>query len=123
MSWLYAFGWLPVPVFYARRLFGMGGIAWGLVFIVIRSDFRDNRGKHEHELEHIEQAYRGLLVVYALRYLCSRSYRFHAEVAAYKREIATYPAGTSIDFAVRALVNEYGLQVSEDDARRALLAP
>jgi hypothetical protein len=118
MKILYAFGWLPAPVFYLESLGGWGGLAVGPI-IFITEKYRDDQGLHLHELEHVEQAWRGLLVVHGLRYRFQRSYRLRAEVAAYRRQIAAKPQA-SIDYAVRALAHKYDLRITEGEARRYL---
>ncbi|MDP1907312.1 MAG: hypothetical protein Q8K85_03350 [Hyphomicrobium sp.] len=120
MRWVRAFGWLPVPVFYVRGLFA-GGFA-PLVLILIDEKYRADEGLHQHELEHIEQAYRLLLLPHALLYVLFRRYRLRSEVAAYRRQIAAYGAGASIEFAVRHLVEGYRLGITAEEARALLAA-
>ena len=115
MTWRKGFGWIPVPVIYVSDLF-TGGFA-PLVLIMIDEKYRSDEGLHVHELEHIEQAYRLLLLPHALLYFLSRRYRLWSEVAAYRRQIAFYGASASIEFAVRHLVERYRLGITEDEAR------
>lgn len=125
MSWLRAFGWWPVPVFYLPWLFGKGGIAWGLVFVVIRSDLRNDSGVHLHELEHVEQAYRGWLLIHALRYVFSRSYRARAEAAAYHVQVCTYPTHQQeavTRWAADRMVADYGLAIDHGQAMKLIAA-
>jgi hypothetical protein len=127
MKLVFAFGWWPVPVFYLPRLWGtVGGFA-PLLCILLLEKYRDtsqvdNRAILEHELEHIEQTLKGLLIVHALLYLLVPRYRLWAEVRAYRRQIACYPAGTPVDFAARALATKYRLKISEEGARSLLSA-
>lgn len=119
MTWLRAFGWLPVPVFYVKDLGGFGGKSYGL-FVLILEAYRNDRGLHVHELAHVEQALLGLLVFHALLYKFSRGYRLWAEVEAYRRQIAAYGPGASIEFAVRFLTWKYDLRIAEEKARALL---
>lgn len=125
MKWLKAFGWIPVPVFYTENMDEkFGGMMRIIVIpmIFIRPKYRDtDLGIHMHELEHAEQAWRHLLLFHALLYWLSDRYRLWAEVVAYRRQIACYPEGTSIDFAVNALTSKYDLDVTVERARNLLL--
>jgi len=120
VRWLFAFGWIPVPVFYVRWLpFGAGGVSW-IVAIFILEKYRADEGLHQHELTHARQAWRLLLVGHALLYLFYAPYRQWAEVEAYRVQIAVYGPGRSIDFAVKALATKYQLGISEDGASALL---
>jgi hypothetical protein len=44
----------------------------------------------------------------------------NVEVAAYKKQIAFYGPGHSIDFAVKCLMDDYGLSLTEQQARDLL---
>jgi hypothetical protein len=118
---LRAFGWLPIPVFYVEDLGGFAGKGFGF-WILVLEQYRTDRGLHEHELEHCEQALLTLLVGHKLLYWLSRRYRLLAEVQAYRRQIAAYGAGASIEFAVQFLATRYDLQITEAEARRLLTA-
>lgn len=121
MKWLWAFGWIPVPVFYTDLIEPWGGKQI-LFFILLRPKYKGlDAGIHMHELEHVEQAWRLLLIFHSLAYLLIRKYRLWAEVKAYRRQIAVYGPEASIEFAVSALANKYNLGITEDEAR-ALLA-
>lgn len=120
MAMLFAFGWVPVPVFYVPWLpFKAGGIGL-LVCILLLERHRADAALHEHELEHVEQAWRGLLVIHGVLYLVWPPYRLWAEVCAYRRQIARMGPGASIDFAVKLLTTRYRLRLTEAEARRYL---
>lgn len=125
MSWLFAFGWLPVPVIYVGWLpFKAEGFT-PLVLVLIVHARRGDRGLHQHELEHAEQAWRGLLLVHALLYLLWPRYRLRAELAAYRRQIRYLRAAGSavnVGFFARRLVTHYRLRITEDQARELLTA-
>lgn len=115
MRWLKAFGWLPTPVFYTDIIEPWGGKQI-LCFVLIRPKYRDDEGIHLHELEHVEQAWRLLLIGHSLAYLLSKKYRLWAEVSAYRRQIEAYGPAVDITWAVNALVNKYRLGITEDEA-------
>lgn len=120
MKWLWAFGWIPVPVFYTDIIEPWGGKQI-LFFILLRPKYKDvDEGIHMHELEHVEQAWKLLLIFHSFAYMLSRKYRLWAEVRAYRRQIQTYEPGRSIEFAVNALVNKYNLRITETEARELL---
>lgn len=125
MTFARAFGWLPVPVIYVPWLFGAGAFS-PLFVILILTKNRDERSFIDHELVHIEQAWRGGLIVFALRYLFSSRYRLASEVVAYRRQIAVQapedrPAW--IAWAARCLAGPlYRLRLTESEARELLSA-
>lgn len=111
---------------------------------------RGDDGIHLHELEHVRQWYAGLIIgvalaiallfvpelaefstywhtallagigIHGLLYRLLWPYRLWAEVTAYRKQLATYPAGSDCMWAARALATKYQLRTSIDDARRAL---
>ena len=120
MKWLFAFGWIPVPVFYVSKLFA-GGFS-PLVCIFIQSKYRTDEGLHIHELNHIEQAYKMFLLPFGFMYLVSKDFRLKVEIDSYKKQIAFYGPGQSIEFAVRILATDYGLGKTEKEIRELLTA-
>lgn len=71
--YLLARGWLPALVIYTDALPGnMGGMAHTFM-VVIRPEYRDDRGLHEHELEHVAQWY---AVVAATLLLALAAYQY-----------------------------------------------
>jgi len=119
MKLLFAFGWLPVPVFYVKHLFA-GGFT-PLVMIFIKDKYRTDEGLHRHELYHVEQAYKLLLVPFALLYLFSVKFRFKVELAAYRVQMLYLSSngGPSLsrEQAVSFLYRDYGLHMTEADIR------
>jgi hypothetical protein len=118
MKYLETLDGITVPVFYPRWLFAAGFSP--LCCVLIKAKYRNDVGLHEHELTHIEQAAHEGWLDYALGYLFNSKYRMRAEVEAYRRQIACYGPGKSIEFAVKALTNNYWLGITEDEARAAL---
>ena len=111
MKTLFAFGFIPVPVFYVSRWFANGFSP--LVCIVIEKVFANDDALHRHELLHIEQAYKTGLLPHALLYLLSARYRQWAEVAAYKVSIQY---GLKPELAARFLSTNYRLNISQSEA-------
>lgn len=111
MKILFAFGWIPAPVFYVKWLFADGFSP--CVCIFIKEAFRNDVGLHQHELTHIEQAYRLALIPHGILYLLSKRYRQWAEVEAYKVSISY---GMSPERAAQLLATEYRLGLSESAA-------
>ena len=95
-------------------------------FIVsLRPEYRGDEGLLAHELVHIGQAWRLLMIGHALLYLFNRRYKLWAEVQAY-REQMRHPDRKGnymdLDSAVRRLRSpRYGFDLTEVQARAALL--
>lgn len=123
MKILLAFGWIPVPVFYVNWSWLIGGFT-PCVCIFMLERYRTDVGLHQHELLHAEQAYKMLLVFYALAYILSRRFRLDVEIAGYKRQMQ-YPSSNNgpaitIDQAAQYLSQDYHLDITVDDACKAL---
>ena len=113
-------------------------------FIVsINPEYKDDKGLHAHEYEHIKQWYITLLlsalVVYlGLTYVSDvfyyfvavplvahnllyriRPYRKWSEAQAFKQSLKHYGI-KHIDWAVNALVNDYNLNITRSDAEKLL---
>jgi hypothetical protein len=89
---------------------------WPVIFVRLAS--RDDKGLIEHELVHWhEQAWNPLWWV---RYLLSSSFRQAAEVRAYRRQIDV--RGISIEQAADYLARDYGLPLTNAQARELLAA-
>lgn len=122
MKKIYAYGWIPVTVEYTEDMpEGYGGYArcFPLPHIAIRPKYENDVGLHAHELDHAELMWLFGVVGFWVLYKVRR-FRQYSEVRAYRRQIACYPAGTSIEFAVQALVKKYNLGLNEDEARKLL---
>lgn len=124
----------------------MGGEAFG-PFINIKPKYKKDVGLHVHEYWHVLQWYFWIAVfagigaaVYAYigdialasvaagfglvfhnaAYAIFKPYRYFCEIQCYRKQIAEYPKGHSIEFAVNALVRKYGFKVSEAKVRKDL---
>lgn len=122
---------------------GFGGTAQGPL-IKMLSKYKGDTGLIEHEKTHVRQWYTALAIwlfvsallslvvspllwplcglspiVHLVLYKLIRPYRQWCEVQAYRKQIAT-GGYNSHDFAVTALVEKYGLRLSDDEARALL---
>jgi hypothetical protein len=123
----------------------MGGYAkW--FYIAIRPKYKDDRGIHAHELEHVKQwwlttilaaaiigaicyrtgysyAYMGLsLVVYQLLYATIPAVKLHCEVDAYKQQLKHYADDRTARFA-KFIAEKYGLKITAEEAEQLLRKP
>ena len=120
MNIQHVFRIVPVPVFYVNWLpFSAGGLSVA-VFVFLLEKYREDKGLVEHELEHVQQSYRGLFIFHTLLYLLYTPYRQWAEIKAYRRQLAYYGPEHSCDFAVRALTTKYRLPLTIGEARKLL---
>jgi len=85
--------------------------------ILIRPEYRDDKGLLAHEQAHVRQFWRtfGLM---PLLYWLIHSYRFQAEVEAYRAQLR-YAPKQALQFA-RFISDKYGLGVSVETALAAL---
>lgn len=117
MTLLFAFNFIPVPVFYTSWLpFGAGGMS-PCFFILILSKFRGDAGLHAHELGHIEHAYKLGWIGWLVMYFASKKFRQADEVCQYKKQIAL---GMSIHLAAQYLSKNYNLGITIGEATRLL---
>ena len=91
----------------------MGGKSFGPL-ILIRPKYRDDRGLLEHEKVHVRQWW-----AWAKTGFLHRPSHFDREVEAYREQIKWYPYPTINYFAER-LANNYGFDITIDEARKAL---
>lgn len=94
MTIRFVYGILPALVIYTERLpEGFGGCANAMI-VRIRPKYEGDEGLLQHELTHVKQAYRLLILFHALLYLFCDSYRLRAEVEAYRKQLeySTYKA-------------------------------
>ena len=90
--------------------------AW---FIRIRPAYKDDKGLHEHELEHVRQFWR-TLGFHGLLYLVSKKYKLNAEVEAYQEQLKYAPATTNIEhyrkLYAQYISEDYGLDITPAEA-------
>ena len=89
-------------------------------FILIRPNFRADRGLLEHERVHVRQWWR-TLGLHGIPYLLSRSYRLRCEIEAYREQLRWTSADSAPVFA-RFVAEKYDLRVSADEALALLLS-
>lgn len=73
------------------------------MIVRIRPRYVSDEGLLQHELTHVRQSYRLLLLIHALLYLFSRSYRLYAEVEAYRKQLE-YSVKRDADIAFFAMM-------------------
>ena len=107
--------------------------------IRIHPHYKDDKGLHEHEAEHVRQWWK-TLGLHSLLYLLSKQYRLWAEVAAYRVQLQYPPAMNVIEDAgvpdmtehifpnpqyvesyAAVIAKKYGLDVTVEEARRLLV--
>lgn len=106
-------------VFYTNRFIPgrFGGVVYGPV-ILIRPQYRQDRGLLEHERVHVEQFYRTLFL-YPLIYWLSKKSRLAFEIRAYQEQLQWYPEDRTGLFAL-FLATKYGLSISVAEAEALL---
>lgn len=120
MTWLKAFGWLPVPVFYVKalRLAGQMKI-YGIPVILIEEQYRDDVGLHHHELEHVEQFWRAFPLYY-WKYKIDPTFKLQSESEAYARQLAYAPSESSYNTFLMFLYNDYNFTIERQEIRMIL---
>lgn len=116
-------------------------------FMHIKPNYKDDVGLHVHEYGHVKQWW-AWMVVFALLAVASycyvpslplalaiafqgifahnvlysivRPYAKWCEVSCYRKQVGCYPKGTSIEFAIRALMDKYKFKMTREEAERAL---
>lgn len=106
-----------------------------LPLIKINPKYKDNKGLHDHEYEHVKQYLVGLAIglttfpitgifsvligmcLHDMAYTFIRKYRQWAEVKAFKVQMKD---GGSIDLAAKHLAEDYDLNISIEEAKRLL---
>lgn len=78
---------LPAIVIYTDHVpKGSAGCANAMI-VRIRPKYEGDEGLLQHELTHVKQAYRLLILFHSLLYLFDDSYRLHAEVESYRKQL------------------------------------
>ena len=120
----------------------MGGYArW--FYVAIRPKYREDKGIHAHELEHVKQwwlttilaaviigaicyangfsyVYTGLaLAVYQILYSLIPLFKLHCEVEAYRQQLKHYTDDRTALFA-KSIAEKYGLKITAERAERLL---
>ncbi len=122
----------------------LSGGSTKMFMVEIQNRFKDNKGLHLHEYEHVKQWYiclaigwllaiptflynptAGVLVamfsiwIQGLLTTFSKKARQYFEVAAYKKQISASKNDHS-EFYINALVDGYGLDITKAEARKLL---
>ncbi len=115
------YGFIPVPVFIAKDLGWAAGRAYG-VFVRIKEKYKDDEGLLQHELQHIRQFYRTLML-HPLLYKFSARYRYNAELECYRVQLRyAKNKDRTLKYFVKLLTTRYGLKLDaksvENDLRK-----
>ena len=86
-----------------------------LPVILIRPKYKNDFGLYMHELEHVKQAFKGLLIGHVLLYALSKKYRLKCEVEAYREQSLHY-SNDRIPLFANFIANGYNLKVSREEA-------
>jgi hypothetical protein len=87
-------------------------------FIFIRPSAKDDAGLLAHEQVHVKQFWRNPL--FGLAYFFSKKARFKYEAEAYRAQLLHYPE--RLDALATILATKYKLNITKEDALRALTA-
>jgi len=93
------------------------------MIVRIRPQSVNDEGLLQHELTHVRQAYRLLILLHSLLYLLDDPYRLHAEVEAYRKQLE-YSLDKVKDIASFAgfIAEKYDLDISREAATVLLRA-
>jgi hypothetical protein len=86
-------------------------------FILVRPENQNDYALIEHERVHVRQWWR-MPLIHQILYRFSKSYRLKAEVEAYRRQLEIETQ--MVDVFAGYLANNYGLGISELEARQLL---
>jgi len=114
-------GILPALVVYTKRVpKGSAGCANGPVIRILPSH-KNDEGLLQHELIHVQQAYRLLFIFHALLYYFNDSYRLHAEVDAYRKQLEYSPdKAYSANLFAGFICWNYNLQADRQEVENML---
>lgn len=112
---------LPAIVIYTDRVpEGSAGCANAMI-VRIRPKYVNDEGLLQHELTHVKQAYRLLILFHSLLYLLDDPYRLHAEVEAYRKQLEySQDKVADTDRFAGFISEKYDLDVSRDAAAMLL---
>ncbi len=108
---------LPAIVILTDRV-PAGSVGCANAMIVrIRPKYEGDEGLLQHELTHVKQAYRLLILFHSLLYLLDDSYRLHAEVEAYRKQLEYSPDKVTDTARFAGFISEkYDLDISREMA-------
>jgi len=117
MKIIFVYKILPATVIYTDRLpEGFGGVSNAMI-VRIRPKFEGDEGLLQHELTHVKQTYRLLILFASLLYLLDDDYRLHAEVEAYRKQLEySKDKDADTDLFAWFISTKYDLNVSKEAA-------
>ena len=107
--------WLQVKIT-DDMLDWQAGCAWAWI-VKIRPKYRDDAGLLAHELVHVRQWWR-LLILHPILYAWSKRYRLRCEVEAYREQL-TY-CSANRDLFGYSIASRYGLEITAEEAAKLL---
>ncbi len=114
---------LPAVVIFTNRVpEGSAGVANAMI-VRIRPEYVNDEGLLQHELTHVKQSYRLLILFHSILYLLDDPYRLHAEVEAYRKQLEySKNKVADIDRFAGFIAEKYDLDISRDAAAMLLRA-
>lgn len=108
----FVYGIFPALIFYTDWINDQFAGVGNAMIVRIRPQHKDDEGLLQHELTHVRQSYRWLIIFHAWLYLLSDNYRLHAEVEAYRKQLE-YSKDKDMDVVlfVGFVCTKYKLQV------------
>ena len=122
----FVYGVLPCVVQYTDNLPEWCGGRAIYNFIQIRPKYLSDTGLLTHELTHVKQCYRGLFLIYGIRYKFFKDSRFNYELEAYVSQIKTYGSMSKeelmkkIELFAKFISEKYKLDKSVGECESAL---
>jgi len=95
---------------------GSAGVANAMI-VRILPEYEGDEGLLQHELTHVKQAYRLLILFHSLLYLFDAHYRLHAEVEAYRKQLEySQDKVADADRFAGFIAEKYDLDISREAA-------
>ena len=95
-------------------------------FIIrMRPEHKNDEGLLKHELIHVKQFWLNGLLIHAIGYRFSKSYRLKCEVEAYREQLKYLPATIDLGYYkwiyAGFMAEKYGLGITKEKALRSLI--
>jgi len=123
----FVYGIFPAFIFYTDSIKKFkAGVAY-FMFIKIKKKYQYDVGLLNHEILHVKQLYKLLIIFHVILYRFNERYRYKCELEAYRVQLNSYDDSQidrikTIDLFAKAIMSKYNLDVSEDEIRIDLLS-
>jgi len=91
----------------------------------MRPEHKNDEGLLKHELIHVKQFWLNGLLIHAIGYRFSKSYRLKCEVEAYREQLKYLPATIDLGYYkwiyAGFMAEKYGLGITKEKALRSLI--